>query len=365
VQEDFASFDFTLPGGERITQQGKHWRSALRWADANHKPVATTAPVWLAALKAGGWTLLTSFNEGSYFTLQKREGGATWWLQLALGDYDYPEVEIIQAGGTAGTLVLTPPASQLEHLGERTEFPYLAKPEGAVFTGTSSLDKPLDVTVPGTDREKQLVGQGQMIKYYRPPAELSQLAFETLYRQALEQAGWTVKRPENGKPGSGRVVAHYAKNGRDLWTVLSRGSSDNGPSGIAFAVADIGGEDWASALRKDCRLALYGLNFDFNKAALKPDSTPVLEKLRGVLQADTSLLIDIQGHTDNVGGDDYNQTLSAARAKAVMDWLVANGIGAARLSSQGYGLKKPVAPNDTEENRARNRRVEIVRRECP
>ena len=80
-----------------------------------------------------------------------------------------------------------------------------------------------------------------------------------------------------------------------------------------------------------------------------------------MLTTDPSIKISIEGHTDNVGTAAANQTLSQNRAKAVMDAIIAKGIDKARLSSKGWGQNKPVADNSTEEGRAWNRRVEIVK----
>jgi len=78
------------------------------------------------------------------------------------------------------------------------------------------------------------------------------------------------------------------------------------------------------------------------------------------LKIDRTLKVEVAGHTDNTGTADHNQTLSEGRAKAVVDALVKDyGIDAARLQAKGYGATKPVAPNDTDDGRAKNRRVEL------
>jgi len=83
-----------------------------------------------------------------------------------------------------------------------------------------------------------------------------------------------------------------------------------------------------------------------------------------LLAQDKTLKVELQGHTDNVGGDAYNQTLSQARARSVVDWLAKHGVAADRLSAKGYGKKMPVAGNNTNEGRAKNRRVEISDPAC-
>jgi outer membrane protein OmpA-like peptidoglycan-associated protein len=84
----------------------------------------------------------------------------------------------------------------------------------------------------------------------------------------------------------------------------------------------------------------------------------------GVLQKDTALKVEIQGHTDNVGDDAYNQQLSNARAQSVVTWLTQQGIAANRLTATGYGKTRPIADNDSDEGRAKNRRVEIAKPGC-
>ena len=90
----------------------------------------------------------------------------------------------------------------------------------------------------------------------------------------------------------------------------------------------------------------------------------VLTGALGLLKAAQGNPIEVQGHTDNVGGDEYNQKLSEARAASVAAWFASHGIPAASLSSKGYGKTKPVADNGSPDGRAKNRRVEISRANC-
>src|SRR6202000_2288040 len=126
-------------------------------------------------------------------------------------------------------------------------------------------------------------------------------------------------------------------------------------------VADSGAQnDIAKQMAKDCHVALYGVLFDFNKATLKPESGGVLQRADGFAPNEPVLQTHAQGHSVNVGGDDYNQKLSEARAKSVLAWLTQHGIAAERLSFKGYGKTRPVASNDNDDGRAKNRRVEIA-----
>jgi VWFA-related protein len=104
--------------------------------------------------------------------------------------------------------------------------------------------------------------------------------------------------------------------------------------------------------------------FEFRKADIRPESEPILNDIVRALRRYTSVRLDIRGHTDNVGTAAFNQTLSELRAQAVRDALIAKGIAPERLTWRGFGMSMPVAPNDTEENRQKNRRTEfgILRR---
>jgi OOP family OmpA-OmpF porin len=108
-------------------------------------------------------------------------------------------------------------------------------------------------------------------------------------------------------------------------------------------------------------MALYGIQFDFGKASLKPESTPVLAEIAGLLKQQPSLKLHVVGHTDNVGSFDSNMALSRARAATVVDALVKqHGIAANRLMAHGAASVAPVSTNRTDAGRAENRRVELV-----
>ena len=104
---------------------------------------------------------------------------------------------------------------------------------------------------------------------------------------------------------------------------------------------------------------IEGIEFDFNQATIRPESRPVLDKAVQVLQEYPDIRLEIVGHTDNVGTREFNLDLSRRRAQAVRDYLVAGGVAADRLEVRGAGPDEPIAGNDTEAGRARNRRTEF------
>lgn len=110
------------------------------------------------------------------------------------------------------------------------------------------------------------------------------------------------------------------------------------------------------------RMALYGINFDFDSAKLRGNSVPVLDKVAAWLKSHPDAKLEIEGHTDDSGTAAHNQTLSQGRADAAKAYLVGTGVAADRLTTAAFGATKPLTPNDSETHRAQNRRVEVVKR---
>ena len=157
----------------------------------------------------------------------------------------------------------------------------------------------------------------------------------------------------------------FAKGGREFWTFVNVvGSSD----GYTLYIQERGQmkqevsvNELVEKLNKDGFLTLY-VNFDTGKSTIKPDSDKTLDDAAAALKAAPSLKIEVGGHTDNVGTPQSNEKLSEDRAKAVMAALVKRGVAASRLTAKGYGQSAPIADNRSEDGRAKNRRVELVKK---
>jgi outer membrane protein OmpA-like peptidoglycan-associated protein len=106
-------------------------------------------------------------------------------------------------------------------------------------------------------------------------------------------------------------------------------------------------------------IVLQGTNFAFDSAELTPEARSTLDEQATVLEQESDVRVKIEGHTDSIGPEAYNQGLSERRAKAVKEYLISKGISADRLETEGYGPSNPIAPNDTREGRAMNRRVDV------
>ena len=366
TQEDFGEAEFwvqTNGHDDKVSKQGKHWHANLIYEnpakDANGK--ATWALI-KPSLVASGWTIPVEYDENPFSAMMRyQKDGKDTWAYMKLFAPDDIRLDIVEVGGAAATLALTPPAATPEKVvANKGDFPYLSPLPGSPSKSGSHEDGTMTVTFPGSD-EEQTVGTGYITKFYGFPPGLSTLSFVKTYDAALKAAGWTVIEESDGTSQSdATLTAHYAKNGRNIWAYLHMGGEE-----YSIKVSDAGAaSDLSKDLAKNCHVALYGVLFDFNKSTLKPESDSVLQQVLGLLQKDASLKLEVQGHTDNVGSDSYNQQLSEARAKSVMTWLTAHGIAANRLSFKGYGKTKPVASNDSDEGRAKNRRVEIAKPGC-
>jgi OOP family OmpA-OmpF porin len=104
---------------------------------------------------------------------------------------------------------------------------------------------------------------------------------------------------------------------------------------------------------------LRGVNFDFDKDEIRPDSRPILNAAVKILSENRDVHISVEGHTDAIGSDEYNEQLSLRRAEVVYRYLVNHGVAPDRLEVVGYGESRPVATNDTPSGRAQNRRTEL------
>jgi OOP family OmpA-OmpF porin len=160
-----------------------------------------------------------------------------------------------------------------------------------------------------------------------------------------------------------QAYINIKKDGKEIWASVY--AEDYAYSLTIVEKADVKQEITANDMLKDLNAtgkAVLYINFDSGKSTIKEESKPIISQIIQLLDDNPDINLSIEGHTDNQGDNASNLTLSKNRAKAVMDAIIAGGISTERLSSKGFGEDKPIADNANEEGRAKNRRVELIKK---
>lgn len=247
-------------------------------------------------------------------------------------------------------------------------------------------------------KSQKLEGKVTRITYVAPK-NASTLAILRSYETALKKAGFAVLftggdqelaglsymlwyEEANPHPGNRRymlgnssqryLTAKLPRSQGDIYVSVYTAISNNIYSGYPTIQVDVievkaleaglvTAQAMGEEIEKAGRVAIYSIYFDTGKAELKPESEPTLKEIAALLQRNSRLSLYVVGHTDNVGTLGYNMDLSQRRAEAVVKAVVAkHKIEVKRLHSAGVGPLAPIAPNTTDEGRAKNRRVELV-----
>lgn len=338
--------------------RGKHWQFPVIVTGA-----VTPEAVWAIvkpAFLANGWTTAHEWTSGGLeLFLHYQKNGVEAWAETDTQGIERASVDIVEIAPMPFTFTLAAPSATPEPVSATAgDFPWLKPLPGSKYRSSVLDTAPFYVDIKGAP-ESELVASGSIIKqYYAPPDGLSNSLFRIAYHDALTAAGWTIVHESMASDVV--ISAHFTKSGRNLWASLHKSDT------FDIRVADAGAvnKDMGSDLKTNCHVAIYGVLFDFNKSTLQPASDPVLQQILDLLKKNPTQKIEVQGHTDNVGGDAYNQTLSEARAKAIVTWLTGHGIAGDRLTAKGFGKTKPIAENATDVGRAKNRRVEIADPNC-
>src|SRR5258706_1497693 len=334
----------------RKSVEGKHWSLQLR---AEPPLELDPEPTWARLRRhftGTGWQVV---SESGAKVLHLRANGVDAWMKVDVINSEDVRVSLIEVASQALKLTLPPPGAQPERIPAASDFPYLGHVPGSQLKNTEVDPHPMDVTCEH-DGEPQLAGTSSTVKFYSLPEQLGVHQFLVAYHDALTAAGWTIRTM--AEPSDGVLLARFGKNGRDVWASLHVNADE-----ISMRVAD---NDLGAQLARACHLPLYGVHFDLNKASLRPDSDGALQQVAAFLQANPAVNVEMQGHTDATGDAAANQTLSEGRAASVRTWLVQHGVAGTRITAKGYGKSQPVATNETEEGRARNRRVELAKAGC-
>jgi OOP family OmpA-OmpF porin len=237
--------------------------------------------------------------------------------------------------------------------------PFLSRMPGSTIAFCKAQEfAPYDFPL-GAGKERHAEGELRVIGY-QGRGGLSALQLFRNFETALKSAGWTL----DYERGTNDITAHsgatwlfYTPHGAgsqyDITVVTERQMAQEVVASAAVLATGLAGNG---------HMVVNGIFFDTGKADVKPESEAALREVAKVIQQDPTLKLYVVGHTDNAGTLASNMDLSARRAAAVMRELVGkHGIPAARLQAYGDGPYAPVASNDGDDGRAKNRRVELVK----
>ena len=267
------------------------------------------------------------------------------WIVQAEGD---------QAGGKDHPLLTRYPGSAI----------------GETIRNYDSVEFAVGKAADGGPTRQTVEGDRTFLRYfYDEKNQPSPLQLIRNYQNAIKKIGGSVLYERLPKDSDGgETTLKVTTGGKEVWVKVEPDIFSAPTQSYKLDIVEAAAMEQAveankllEEINKNGFVALY-INFDTGKWDLKPDGQATVKEIFAMLKSAPALKISIEGHTDNVGAAASNKTLSENRAKSVMNAIVTGGIDAKRLSAVGYGQEKPVADNRSEEGRAKNRRVELVKR---
>lgn len=223
----------------------------------------------------------------------------------------------------------------------------------------------------GTEKRESIEGEATKIRYFHniPEKQPSPLQIIRNYQNAIKAIGGEIIFERKPVPNDGgETTLKVIQKDKEFWIQLVPGIYSSPTQSYDLNIVErqamtqvVTANELKDEIEEKGFVTLH-INFDTNKWDIKPEAKPTLAEVATMLKAAPDLKINIEGHTDNVGEAEDNKTLSANRAQSVLTALVSLGIPADQLSSAGFGEEKPVADNRSDEGRAQNRRVELVKK---
>ncbi len=234
----------------------------------------------------------------------------------------------------------------------------------------NSVEFTIGRTANGSPKKKAIEGDRTFLRYfYAAENQPSTLQIMRNYQNALKKIGGVVvyERLER-ENDAGETTLKVTTGGKEIWIKVEPDIFSAPTKSYVLTIVEIVAMEQAVSanklleeINKTGFVALY-INFENNKWELKEDGVATVREIVAMLKASPTLKLSIEGHTDNVGTPAANKTLAENRARSVMKAIVEGGIPPGRLTAVGFGQEVPVADNRTEEGRAKNRRVELVKK---
>lgn len=363
-QKDDNSFTFTLNGSKQKAIEGKFLQLSYSFPKSATKPQVVRN--MNTAMKNAGYTFV--YDSGDYGDFTVTQGKT--WIQIEIsGSGNYKET-IMQETALEQLVVAHPPAEMATLAGPVKpakpdaqgckDSPILGRFPGSYITScVQKADDTFDFQMGAGKPAKRLEGRFEQITYITPPTSSKAQVVRNM-NTAFHTAGYTFDY-DSGDYGD--FTVHMGST----WVQMEISAASNYKLTILQQTAltqDVVAN--AAALSKGINasghIVVNGILFDTAKDIVKPESGPAIEQVAKMLQGDPKLKVYVVGHTDNVGGLASNMDLSKRRAAAVVQVLEAQyHIAPDRLAPYGSGPYAPIASNDTDDGRALNRRVELVK----
>ncbi|MBB6095509.1 flagellar motor protein MotB [Povalibacter uvarum] len=270
-------------------------------------------------------------------------------------------------------LFVTASALAGEDLGGAKDHPLLTRyPDSYITEYTKNYDATEFKVGPKASPKTQTIeGDTTTLRYFYESVEKQPSALQLIrnYQNAVKQIGGTVVYERlPGENDGGETTMKVTTGGKDVWIKVTPDIFGAPTTSYQLIITEVAAmaqvvtaNELLQELNKNGFIALY-INFDTGKSDLKQDGTATVKEIAAMMKSNPGLKLAVEGHTDNVGDAAANKKLSEARAKSVTAAIVASGVDASRLSAAGFGQERPVADNRTEEGRAKNRRVELVKK---
>lgn len=266
--------------------------------------------------------------------------------------------------------VAAPPALAQEDAEGAKDHPMLSRFPGYYIEDHEAQDCSAHTFQLADDKEQNVEGRYSQITYWLKEGARKggPLEIGRNYATLLLKRGGT-KLYEDLDASGGTMIARMPAGGRNIWLEVDVSNAGEvytltvvEEAGMAQQVEFTAGE-LSRILNDKGSVALHRILFDTGLAQIKDESKVDLASIGELLKQNPALRLEIQGHTDNVGASDANRRLSEARAAAVKQYLASNlGVASDRLTTSGLGDTKPVADNATEQGKAQNRRVELIKK---
>jgi outer membrane protein OmpA-like peptidoglycan-associated protein len=273
-----------------------------------------------------------------------------------------------------GLLASVVPAFAGDDMGRSKDHPLLSRYPDSYITEYQKNYNVMEFTVGskgGAPQRRSIEGDATFIRYFYNHREEQPSPLQLIrnYQNAIRSIGGEViyeRLPRDND--SGETTLKVTMGGKEVWVRVEPEIFSAPTQSYTLGIVEVAGMQQVvkankllDELNRNGFVALY-INFDTGKSDLKGDGMATVGEIAAMLKSNPSLRIAIEGHTDNVGQAAGNKTLSEQRAQSVMAAIVAAGIEPKRLSAAGFGQERPVADNRSEEGRARNRRVELVKK---